>query len=454
MIASNSPVIIIGAGLAGLTAGAYLKRQGISIRILEAGDSISGLCRSDKDEEGFTYDCGAHFITNRLAAALGISTQCRPMPRYGESVFYDGRVYSHPFGLLKTPRFVGSALWSKTTGLFHSKPVSAQDFYRSQYGRRLADEVALPLTEAWSGVPTDQLSAAVGDKLGTSLPWMICLRLAGWITGRTVGIGYSGTVTESPHAWHVYPEGGISAVCEKLCDEVADDVALQSRVEAIEVDQDRVTGVVVNGIPISARAVVSTAPVHILGKLIRGSDKLDYLKEFRYRAMIFVNLKIVGDSGLPDVVTWTPTANFPFFRVSDIGMGLPWLVPEGKSQLTCDIGCEVGDSRWTTPDDELAELCAEHLQKMVPGIKERVIGSRVVRVTLAYPVYHLKYEQERRKFNEGTGIEGLVSIGRNGEFAHILMEDVFWRTRWKLSGLVDSLSSKPAAGEHVKYVSE
>jgi len=26
-------------------------------------------------------------------------------------------------------------------------------------------------------------------------------------------------------------------------------------------------------------------------------------------------------------------------------------------------------------------------------------------------------------------VAGLYSIGRNGEFAHILMEDVYWRTR-------------------------
>ena len=40
-------------------------------------------------------------------------------------------------------------------------------------------------------------------------------------------------------------------------------------------------------------------------------------------------------------------------------------------------------------------------------------------------------------FEQGTGVTGLYSVGRNGEFAHILMEDVFWRTRRKLVGLVD-----------------
>jgi hypothetical protein len=52
-----------------------------------------------------------------------------------------------------------------------------------------------------------------------------------------------------------------------------------------------------------------------------------------------------------------------------------------------------------------------------------------MRVPLAYPVFLRAYEHERRQLEEiGTGVAGLASIGRNGEFAHILMEDVYWRT--------------------------
>jgi len=112
-------------------------------------------------------------------------------------------------------------------------------------------------------------------------------------------------------------------------------------------------------------------------------------------------------------------------------MGSPWLVPAGKSQVTCDIGCQVGDDVWTRSDDELAKECLAGLEKITPGIGSRILGSRVVRVPLAYPIYRQEYEADRQKFERGTGIEGLFSIGRNGEFAHILMEDVYWRTRWK-----------------------
>jgi protoporphyrinogen oxidase len=35
--------------------------------LYEAGKKIAGLATSFKDAEGFSYDFGAHFITNRLA---------------------------------------------------------------------------------------------------------------------------------------------------------------------------------------------------------------------------------------------------------------------------------------------------------------------------------------------------------------------------------------------------
>ena len=51
-----------------------------------------------------------------------------------------------------------------------------------------------------------------------------------------------------------------------------------------------------------------------------------------------------------------------------------------------------------------------------------------MKTPVSYPVYRLDYEAERQIFAYSSGIDGLGSIGRNGEFAHILMEDVHCRT--------------------------
>ena len=191
--------------------------------------------------------------------------------------------------------------------------------------------------------------------------------------------------------------------------------------------------------------VISTVPVHLLPRMVDGTEALSGLEKFEYRAMVFVNFKLEGQSGLSDVVTWVPEREYPFFRLSDVGMGLPWLVPANKSQVTCDIGCKVGDEYWTMSDEDLATLCLQSLEKMIPGVSKRAFGSRVVRVPLAYPVFKVHYEERRQAWERSTGVEGLLSVGRNGEFAHILMEDVFWRTRWKVSEFLQKLDKSYVA---------
>ena len=156
----TAPVAILGAGIAGLATAAELKRRGIPVMVFEAAPKIAGLAQSFADEDGFTYDFGAHFVTNRLAKELGISDQCRDVPRYGESVWLNGKTYSYPFGLLHIPRFAIGGVKAQLP--FGRKPVeSAADWFRSKYGRALADDVALPLLEAWSGLPADQQRCAV-----------------------------------------------------------------------------------------------------------------------------------------------------------------------------------------------------------------------------------------------------------------------------------------------------
>jgi protoporphyrinogen oxidase len=436
-MADPLPVVVLGAGLAGLTAGTYLRRHGIDVKVFEAGPHVAGLARSFQDADGFTYDFGAHFITNRLAAAVGCSATCRHMPRYGESVWLRGRAYRYPFGLMRSPRLLASAAVSRLRGLVGGPPPrSAADWYRAKYGRRLAEEVAAPLTEAWSGVPAAELAAAVGQKFASSIPRTILLRLAARLTRRTVAVGYCGTMPESPHVWHVYPEGGVGAVCERLADEIRQCIHTQTPVEEIHVEGQRVVGVRAGGRDVAASAVISTAPVHILARLVRGTDRLTPLACFRYRPMVFVNLRFSGRGLLPDVVNWVPDRSSPFFRLTETGVALPWLVPEGKTLITADIGCAVGDAIWTMADDDLGRLCVEHLAELIPDAARRYLGCAVLRTPLAYPVYRLDYEADRQALERSTGVEGLYSIGRNGEFAHILMEDVYWRTRAKMRQLL------------------
>lgn len=443
----GTPIAIIGAGLAGLTAATFLRRRGIPFVLYEAGPAVAGLATSFHDSEGFTYDFGAHFITNRLAAALGVGAECRIVKSYGESVRVRGRDHSYPLGLLKVARFVGDALRSRLTG-GAATDGSAAEWFRASYGRAMADEVALPLLEAWSGVPAAELAASVGEKLGGSLWKTFSLKLASLRLGRAVASGYSHEMPESPDVWHVYPEGGLGLLCRRLAEGLDGSLRLDSPVEAIEVESDRVRAVRVHGKEQPVSAVVSTAPCHVLAKLVRGTMAVRPLARFRYRPMIFANLRFEGRGLLPDTVLWIPDPRRPFFRLTETTRSMPWLAPAGKTLITADLGCAVGDELWRMEDDAIGMRCLDHLEELLPGVRGKYLGCRILRTPVAYPVFLREYEQDRRRFEQSTGVEGLASIGRNGEFAHLLMEDVYWRTLKRMRRIV----AGPAAGPTFRAV--
>ncbi|HAO49488.1 MAG TPA: amine oxidase, partial [Runella sp.] len=45
---ANHDVIIVGAGMAGLTCATYLNRFGVSSLVLEASEAVGGRVRTDK----------------------------------------------------------------------------------------------------------------------------------------------------------------------------------------------------------------------------------------------------------------------------------------------------------------------------------------------------------------------------------------------------------------------
>lgn len=75
---TQKPVVILGAGLAGLTAAQFLRQKGVPVLLYEAGNKIAGLAQSLHDSDGFTYDFGAHFVTNRLAKKSALKTNAAP----------------------------------------------------------------------------------------------------------------------------------------------------------------------------------------------------------------------------------------------------------------------------------------------------------------------------------------------------------------------------------------
>ncbi len=145
--------------------------------------------------------------------------------------------------------------------------------------------------------------------------------------------------------------------------------------------------------------------------------------------MMFVNLRFSGRAILPNTMVWVPDRSRLSFRLTEAPISMPWLAPEGKTLITFDIGCEVGDARWTMSDEDLARTCLDQIcaltaksfaggisapaARSAPDLLSRL--SRRLR-DRAPPLLHV--DRRRRPLQRGT----------QRRIRPHLMEDVFWRT--------------------------
>jgi phytoene dehydrogenase-like protein len=109
MNASDQRIVVIGAGLAGLTAAAVLAQSGQRVTVLESRDHAGGEARTVR-RDGFALSQGPHALFcggagTRILGELGIALRGRaPAPDRGRMVF-DGQLHIAPGGattLLRT----------------------------------------------------------------------------------------------------------------------------------------------------------------------------------------------------------------------------------------------------------------------------------------------------------------------------------------------------------------
>ncbi len=62
-------IVVIGAGLSGLSAGIRLREKGVDFVVLERENEPGGLCRS-RESGRFIFDCCGHLLLFRRSSGL------------------------------------------------------------------------------------------------------------------------------------------------------------------------------------------------------------------------------------------------------------------------------------------------------------------------------------------------------------------------------------------------
>ena len=421
-----APVVVIGAGPAGLGAGWELARCGQRPLILEAGPRLGGIARTEPFR-GFYFDIGGHRFLTRVAEiqALWESTLGSDLllVRRLSRIYYQGRFFSYPLhfgnalftlGPLESARIVASYL--KAQAFPTDQEESFEQWVSNRFGRRLYRIFFKTYTEKVWGIPCDRLRAewAAQRIMGLSLVAVVANALFGTRNAKTLADQF------------YYPRRGPGMMWEALGREVTHRggrVQMASPVVRLEHAAGRIRTVSLHRCgrdeSIRPAAVIATLPINRLVQILDPPPPAAVLQAAAglfHRALVLVGLIIADQRMFPDQWIYVHS---PQVRVGRIQNFKNWSAGMCPDPAWMNIGmeyfCEAGDRLWSMPDAELVALAARELAELGLAPDAAVRDGFVVRQPDAYPVYDEHYAAHLDVLRAFLGgFENLQTVGRNG----------------------------------------
>ena len=190
---SPDPVIVIGAGPAGLTAADELARRGVRPLVLERRSRVGGMARTES-HAGCRFDIGGHRFLTRIPEVrdlweASLPEDLRRVPRRS-SIHFRDRFIRYPIELPDVLRRVGPGEGSRILISYlraRCRPPGTEETFAgwmtSRFGQHLYEMFFRDYTEKVWGVPCDRLRAELAAdriqafSLGSALWGALSLRV-------------------------------------------------------------------------------------------------------------------------------------------------------------------------------------------------------------------------------------------------------------------------------------
>jgi protoporphyrinogen oxidase len=425
------PIVVIGAGPAGLTAAYELVKRGDAVIVFEA-DSVVGGISQTVERDGWRFDIGGHRFFTKVEEVEALWNEILPdedfllRPRMSR-IFYDGKYYDYPLkasnalknlGVIEAVRCVLSYLWAQV------RPPRDQSNYENwlvaRFGWRLYRRFFETYTEKVWGVPVKDMPSdwAAQRVKGLSLGNAI----VNAIMPKRNQTDITSLIEE--FRYPKYGPGMMWERCRDLVEARGGEVLLGHRVISIGIQDGRATSVTVQQPDGSTRSVaashvISTMPMNELVDSLIPPPPEDVHRagsDLRYRDFLTVALVVPEGAGFPDNWIYIHSSEVDVGRIQNFGSWSPYMVKEGRTCLGLEYFVFEGDALWSSSDEELIEQATRELATLKLVEADQVERGFVVRVKKAYPYYDSSYVVNVAKI---VGyLEGAASnvhlIGRNG----------------------------------------
>ena len=432
----GSETVILGGGLAGLTAGYALARAGRRVQVLEGGRQVGGLART-LAHNGFRFDLGGHrFFTHearveRLVREL-LGTELLNVPR-ASRIYLRGRWIDYPLrpwgalaglGVRTSAAVLLGYLRARLAQRLHPAPlVSLEDWVVAHFGRPMFELYFRDYSEKVWGIGCRDISAQWMAERVQGLSLGTAVRRALWPRGPALP-----TLVDR----FLYPRFGIGRIAERLREEIgrSGEVLTDARIERVHHDGRRIVGIAARReggmLELSGTEFLSTIPLTRLVQALQPHAPAEVratAARMRYRDLVIVAVMLNRERATDQTWIYFPEKDIPFGRLHEPTNWSADMAPSGCTLLVTERFCFRGDATWNAADAELIETTVAHLERLGFVRRADVCDGVVVRIPAAYPLFEVGYQARTRVLCDYLArFENLQLAGRGGMFRYYNMD--------------------------------
>ena len=436
----SKEVVVLGAGLAGLSAAYSLAQRGIRSVVFEKENKVGGLSKTIKSN-AWRFDLGGHrFFTeseslNNFVRAL-LKDKMETVLRQSK-IYYDQKYYNYPlevssilstFGLVNSYQVFTDFLLAKLKIVAkRSEQNTLEAWIISNFGNKLYSMFFKDYNEKIWGLPCSELSKDWAKQRIKGLTLLTAIKNAILKNNK-----HNRPVTLCDT--FLYPTFGIGRISDMLEEYISSTgkIFVNSQVVSLRHENGMIRSVTIDKDNrkdvIAGTDFVSSIPLPALIKYLVPSPPSRIqaaANSLLHRDLIVVFLQIDKRQLSKEHWVYFPSKDIPFIRMHEPRNWSLSMAPPGKTSLVIEYICSRDDSLWHAQDKDLCDISIQSLKNNLGYLQEsEILGAEVVRYPCAYPIYRLGYSKQLFIINNYLKqFKNLQTIGRSGRFKYCNMDE-------------------------------